>query len=120
MIIMGLDQWLNKNGENVITWRKCNQIHGYFNKLFNGIDNLSEETVTIENIKELHSLCEKVLNEHNEESSKMFLPVMKGCFFGCYEYNDYYYEDVEWTRERLGELINNHCSGDYYTYQAWW
>ena len=115
---MGLDQWLSKNGNVEISWRKCNQIHCYFDKLIGGIENLEDYSVSIHDLKELRELCEKVIVNHNEEISDELLPTMVGCFFGRQAYDEYYYQDVEWTKTELDNLILNHTDGDYYSYQA--
>ena len=117
---MGLDQWLNKNGDVVITWRKCNQIHKYFDTVCSGVDNLEECPVTLNDLKHLRETCKKVLDAKSEKVSRQLLPHTMGCFFGSYDYDKWYYEELEWTMDRLDDIISKHTDGDYYTYCAWW
>ena len=117
---MGLDQWLIKNGDVAITWRKCNQIQKYFDTICGGVDNLEEYPVTIQDLKHLRETCKKVVDAHNEKTSRKLLPHMMGCFFGDYSYDKYYYEQLEWTIDQLDYLIKNHTDEDYYSYESWW
>ena len=116
---MGLDQWLIKNGDIFITWRKANMIHGYFDKLYN-VENLEEYPVSLEDLQELKKRILEVLSNRKESVSNELLPVTRGCFFGSYLYDDYYYDELEWTLKELDRLFDSHCDDDYYSYEAWW
>ena len=117
---MGLDQWLSKNGDEVIYWRKANQIHKYFDTLCDGVENLETYEVTIIDLKNLRNLCKKVVDAHNEKTSRKLLPRMMGCFFGDYNYDTIYYKELERTIGQLDYLIEIHNENDYYDYKAWW
>lgn len=118
---MGLDQWLCKRPtiteeDEMIYWRKCNQIHGWFDRKVGGIENCEEYDVTYNDLKELQDTCKKVLDNH--ELAEELLPVMRGAFFGCYEYNDNYFEDLKYTIEQLDTFLTN--NDDEFYYHAWW
>lgn len=120
---MGLDQYLfvvDEFGESseVAYWRKCNQIHGFFDRLCGGVENCERYYIDFSDLIRLRDLCEEVISHPNIAEKE--LPVMMGCFFGGYEYNNYYFDDLKNTVGKLNNVINNHCDGDEYYYYAWW
>lgn len=122
---MGLDQYLeleNENGENkeLIYWRKANQIHGWFDRFFGGVENCEEYNVTIDTLKLLKADCEKVLND--EVASEQVLPIMKGSFFGNYEYDELYFQKLKYTVDKINEILYSDMIkiDDEMYYFAWW
>lgn len=128
---MGLDQWIFKktpnfdynsnemrNDEIVIYWRKCNQIHGYFDRLKGGIDDVSEDDITLDDIIDLRDTCQKVLDNHNLASE--LLPVTTGFFFGSDEYDEFYFQDLEQTVKTLNNFLEEDHTGEEFYYHAWW
>jgi hypothetical protein len=122
---MGLDQFILIDSESeeyeyhiVISWRKRNQIHGYFDRLFDEVENCEAYPVSIEQLEKLIDTCRKVLENH--DLAEELLPVTGGIFFGNYEYNDLYFNQVEETMENLENLIKIHDGKTQYYYYAWW
>ena len=120
---MGLDQYLIKFDENgvdseAIYWRKCNQIHGFFDNLVGGVENCEYYDIELENLYELKRICEEVIKRPN--SAEIELPTQMGFFFGGYEYDEYYFEQIKYTLDKLHELFKNHNENDTYRYYAWW
>ena len=132
---MGLDQWVFKripenekynddgeliecDDESLIYWRKCNQIHSWFDRVCEGVDNCGHHQITVDDLKNLREDCVKVLNDHS--LAKELFPVMRGCFFGSYDYDEYYFEDLEWTKNKLDELLNEDLENEELYYFAWW
>ena len=102
-------------------WRKANQIHNWFvENVQGGVDDCKEYHVSQEKLKELVTLCKKVLLEksvlQNKELAKELIPTTSGFFFGSTEYDDYYFEELQDTINALENLDPN-C--DYY-YRASW
>ena len=107
--------------EQVMYWRKANQIHNWFvENVQGGVDDCKEYHVSQEKLKELVTLCKKVLLEksvlQNKELAKELIPTTSGFFFGSTEYDDYYFEELQDTINALENLDPN-C--DYY-YRASW
>lgn len=101
-----------------IYWRKANQIHRWFvENVQDGIDNCAIYYVSGESLYELKELCEKVLE--NKELANELLPIGRGFFFGSVEYDEWYFADLEYTVEKLDELLKNE-DYDYYKYQSSW
>ena len=122
---MGLDQYILKKSESeeyeydvVIAWRKRNQIHGYFDRLFDEVENCEAYPISIEQLEKLVDTCKTVLENH--DSAEDLLPVRGGIFFGNYEYNDFYFNQVGETMEDLKNLIKSHDGKTQYYYYAWW
>ena len=130
---MGLDQWIFRKEDDdvdmegniievhdieMLYWRKANQIHGWFERLF-GVENCEEYPVTIEQIKELRDTCQKVLDNHS--LAEELLPVTYGCFFGSYEYDNWYFNQLEKTVKDIDKFLElDHDESDEFYYYAWW
>jgi len=104
--------------EEVMYWRKVNAVHAWFvENAQDGIDECQESRVTIEQLDELATICEKVVRDKNPE----LLPSQGGFFFGSTDYDEYYYQEIEETAEVLREEIrNNQEKYPEYFYQASW
>ena len=99
-------------------WRKANQIHGWFVKnVQDGEDNCKSHEVSRDDLEKLKSVCEQVLK--NKEEAPNLLPVRKGFFFGSYDYDEWYFKDIEHTIkiiDRALALPNNW----YFEYDSSW
>ncbi len=103
----------------IMDWRKCNQIHKWFvDNVQNGNDDCGSYYVRQTQLKELLSTIKKVLK--NKKLAKELLPTQSGFFYGDTEYDEYYWKDLELTKEKLiVELITNKVKGqnDLYEYE---
>ncbi|UJS29034.1 hypothetical protein L2Z53_11880 (plasmid) [Macrococcoides canis] len=131
---MGLDMFLEyiddgdvnvkTNSESslneAVYWRKSNMIHNWFeqNVAEGDIEPYTNYEVTIEQIKELKRLLEKVIKKP-EDASKL-LPTLAGFFFGNTEYNTIYFMHIKYSIEELETVINNHKNNRNYFYSASW
>lgn len=107
-------------------WSKCNAIHRWFvENVQNGIDDSTWHRVSLNQLKELKSVCEEVL-KHSElpnsttlcddkyyeqtilDSSvaERLLPTMDGPFFGSTEYDGYYIESLKETIKCIEKVIH--------------
>lgn len=108
---------------DVIYWRKANMIHRWFvENVQDGKDDCGEYYIDIEQLQKLHALCKEALE--NKDTNK--LPTQPGFFFGNTEYNDYYWEDVQYTYDQLSELFVEDAEAekksiyyDYYYGSSW-
>ncbi len=133
--------------EEAMYWRKANAVHQWFvTNVQNGQDNCGHYYVSTEKLEELASLCErivkattliegKVKNGSNQdgpiiedgkimdyESAKLaseLLPTTSGFFFGSTDYNEWYFDDVKETAEKLRALLNEGDGGSYYYHSSW-
>lgn len=106
---MGLDMGLQRvKKEEVYYWRKANAIRGYFASL-PGFNDNGETWVTQEELKELLALCKEALEykgtANEVEMANEILPPTEGFFFGGTKIDNWYWEDVEGTKEMLEDLI---------------
>lgn len=111
----------------VMYWRKANAIHNWFIETrADGEDNCQPIWVNSEHLEELLDLCNKALSDR--ESAAEYLPTEGGFFFGGTEYDEYYFQHLEYTQERLTELIplmkrkndKGFAENDSAVYQASW
>ena len=110
--------------EEAAYWRKANQIHRWFvENVQEGVDDCKEYYVSFEQLEKLLSICETVLAAKNDTLSASLLPPQQGFFFGSYEFDDWYYENVSNTIDQLKECIINATvdsgSKDYYYSSSW-
>ena len=123
---MGLDQYLYKRGKEkdveVIYWRKANFVHRYFTKDWEErgfeSDDVTEFPVSKADLEELLELCEVVLED--KKLAPFTLPTMSGFFFGSTEYGSWYFDDVQYTRDEVLELLDNINDDDEFYYFAWY
>lgn len=108
--------------EEVMYWRKSNQIHQWFvENCQNGVDDCSEYYVSGDDLKKLYNMCKEVMEFNSEKTPQDILPTTSGFFFGDTEYNEFYYEDIKETIKFLEEEMNSdgNINGDYYYQSSW-
>ena len=103
----------------VAYWRKANQIHKWFvDHVQNGKDDCGDYYVSREQLQLLLDTCKIVLID-KEEASQL-LPVQEGFFFGSYEYNEYYFGDLQDTIDQIERILNEYPEDWYFKYQSSW
>lgn len=106
---------------NVAYWRKANQIHNWFvREVQNGEDDCGSYYVSREQLGSLVGLCKQVLAEKDSATSK--LPTSAGFFFGSYDYDERYVEQLEDTVKQVESILNNPVFDKTWNfeYQASW
>ena len=81
-------------------WRKANAVHGWFVEQIGGdVDDCREMYVSREQLKILRNAAQKVLFADNmeAEAERQGLTTTKGFFFGSYDYDEWYVEDLKRT-----------------------
>jgi len=110
---------LKELGCRAAYWRKSNQIHGWFvDNVQDGEDDCKSYYVSRENLQELVDLCRKVLA--NRELAAELLPPNEGFFFGGYQYDDYYFDDLQRTADELTALLEAVDDSWSFEYQSSW
>lgn len=101
-------------------WRKANAIHDWFVKnVQDGEDNCAAYYVSKEKLKELVDLCKEVLAKKGR--ARELLPTSSGFFFGSTDYDDYYFEDLQNTVDRLEKLLTDESFKNFeFEYQSSW
>jgi len=85
-------------------WRKANAIHKWFvEHCADGVDNCQDIYVSVQKAKDLLNACNEVIADHSLAKSE--LPTQDGFFFGSTKYDEYYYEDIVYTKEILEKVI---------------
>lgn len=104
----------------VAYWRKANAVHKWFCDLDGGKDECQRIYVSREKLAELRDLAKSILLQPAIASEK--LPTQQGFFFGSYDYDEWYMEEMKNTVSQLDEILNDLPEGswtDFY-YQASW
>ena len=84
-------------------WRKCNQIHGWFvENVQRGEDNCGEYYVSTNKLQELLDLVNTALKTRDPN----LLPPTPGFFFGSYDIDEYYWNDLKYTKAELERVLS--------------
>ena len=98
-------------------WRKSNQIHKWFvDNVQKGTDDCGNYDVSREQIEELRQLILKVLDTKNAT----LLPPQEGFFFGSKTVDDYYWQDLRDTEEKLGKVLEDLTDNWSFEYHSSW
>lgn len=112
----GLDKFVNDEsvsiyganiGVTAVYWRKANQIHNWFvQNVQDGEDECREFYVGLDKLKQLVADCADVLlHKGDHVYCDSVLPTGAGFFFGSTEYDEWYFDEVEYTYNRLSTII---------------
>ena len=101
-------------------WRKANAVHNWFvQKCQEGVDECQKTWISTDNLKELLDTVNKVLAD--KQLAQELLPSASGFFFGSTEYDEWYFQDLEDTREFCESALALRESGDWdIYYQSSW
>jgi hypothetical protein len=108
--------------EEVGYWRKANHIHKWFvDNVQNGDDDCKEYYVEKEQLQELLGIVTSILND--KKLANRLLPTQSGFFFGGTDYDNYYFEDLQNTKEILenvlSEVEEEGTFADFYYRSSW-
>lgn len=105
---------------SVAYWRKANQVHAWFvSNCADGVDDCRQMYVTREQLTELLELCRQV-KEGGQEVAEELLPPQQGFFFGSYDIDEWYWQDIDNTIEQLAEVLADTPEDWDFIYQASW
>jgi len=101
---MGLDIYFTKkSAEEIGYFRKVNFLVKFFEDRGFDTPNQTPLKITKEDAEELLHRCDKVLSDRS--LAEILLPTMSGFFFGCTDYDEYYFEDVQEVRDYLKNTL---------------
>jgi len=103
---------------SVAYWRKANQIHKWFvDNCQNGLDECQRVYVDREQLVDLRDLCIRALEDRDAE----LLPPTPGFFFGGNEIDEWYWKDLEHTRDVINEALKSdlYKSCSFYYQSSW-
>jgi len=103
-------------------WRKANAIHGWFvNECGGGVDECQSIYVPREKLVELRDLCKSALKQPAMAGD--ILPPTSGFFFGTYEIDEWYMEDLKYTIQMLDHVLSTVPDSGWdweFVYRASW
>ena len=110
---------INYVEEEVMYWRKANQIHNWFVKnIQDGQDDCREYYVSKEDLQALLEDCYAVHDDPIDAPE--VLPVSSGFFYGSDQYDDYYFTQINNTIESLESILQEWDDQSDYYYQSSW
>ena len=98
-------------------WRKANMIHAWFvENVQNGIDDCGDYYVSQAKLKELYDSVVLALAKRDPS----YFPPQAGFFFGSYEYDEYYFSDIQDTIDQLESVLKDIPAGWELRYHSSW
>lgn len=98
-------------------WRKANQIHRWFvDNVQDGEDNCGSYYVSRDDLEELRSACLEVITDPDKAMD--LLPPQEGFFFGGYEVDEWYFQQLLDTVDILNRCLSSKFSS--FEYQSSW
>lgn len=124
---LGAERFENKEYPSITVkvkvgyWRKANQIHQWFvDNVQEGEDDCKQYYVSRDQLQELLSVCREVLTSKDEEVAKDLLPPSVGFFFGSYEIDEWYWQQIDDTIEQLERVMSEvPADWDFYYDSSW-
>jgi len=116
------DAKVNVVEAEVAYWRKANAIHDWFVKnVQDGKDECQETYLEKADLARLLAVVNEVLQDTSK--APKLLPTANGFFFGSTEYNEWYFRDLEYTKETIGKLVEkwdtDYKNWDFYYQSSW-
>lgn len=106
----------------LIYWRKANAIHRYFCSIGKEIEKHLIYEISKDQLLELVDFIKLILNSRDSEGdifAKLIIPVQDGPFFGSIEYDEYYYSDLEYTKEKIENVLKSSDKDSFIYYASW-
>lgn len=101
-------------------WRKANAIHGWFvENVQSGTDECQRSYVSRDKLNDLLHLCYNEVESRGTKDAGSHLPPTPGFFFGSYEINEWYYQDITDTIKILEDALMLDDEWSFH-YQASW
>ena len=110
----------------VAYWRKANAIHGYFvNEHGGGVDECQSIYVSKQDLENLRWSCNNVLMapagiKMEDVASQYNLSPTPGFFFGSYDLDEYYMEDLKITITQIDSVLGTSGEWSDFIYRASW
>lgn len=100
-------------------WRKANAIHKWFvDNVQGGEDECKDTYVGREDIAKLLNAVETVLADKSR--AEELLPTQSGFFFGDTSYDEYYFRNLDDTREIMRAALDDKMKKwDFYYHSSW-
>ena len=137
---MGLDMYIqDKNGSEYVYWRKANAINGWFDRVLDGVENVTSYEINKEILEALLSDCKRVLEllkdakkiydedddnfyTYSSVPSEVFeiMPPMIGFFFGDYDIDEWYEDSINATIRQIEPLLEFHDFNEEPLYYYIW
>ena len=116
---MGLDMYFTPISLNDGMYlRKANAIHHYIvDTHADGVDDCQVIALDSDDLKALHDRVKAVLSDRS--LAPELLPTSPGFFFGSLEYDDWYFDQLEYFDREMSALMRR-GDWDYIQYRASW
>lgn len=106
---------------DIAYWRKANAIHNWFvRNVQGGRDECQRSYVSRDDLEALESLCIQLLESKDADLAEELLPTSLGFFFGSPEYDEFYWDNLEYTLDMIKKALHLEGLGFDIFYQSSW
>ena len=112
---------VRETSEEVMYWRKANQIRSWIvnNTIYEDNWNCEEVELTKETLEKLKADCETVMDDHSK--ARTLFPTSNGFFFGSTDYDEWYFNKLETTAKEIGHILKDtDFENEIIYYTEWW
>jgi len=114
---MGLDISITTKKHD-IDFRKHNYLFRWVENRIGEIENCKHYKLKKSDIEELLNSVNEVLADHSK--AQELLPTQSGFFFGSTEYDEWYFNDLEYAQQELTAMLADWVGNEKATFWAWW
>ena len=112
---------VDKSREEVMYWRKANQVREWFVRNAGLEVNSDCEVIEIseDQLEQLYDDCNKVIK--NPKLASEVMPTSNGFFFGSTEYNERYFDQLKETMDSIQRIFDTtDFDTEVIEYTEWW
>ena len=112
---------VDKSREEVMYWRKANQVREWFVRNAGLEVNSDCEVIEIseDQLEQLYDDCNKVIK--NPKLASEVMPTSSGFFFGSTEYNERYFDQLKETMDSIQRIFDTtDFDTEVIEYTEWW
>ena len=115
------NELVKETSEEVMYWRKANQIRSWIvnNTIYEDDWNCEEVELTKETLEKLKADCETVMDDPSK--ARKIFPTSAKFFFGSTDYDEWYFNELETTAKEIEIILKEtDFENEIIYYTEWW
>lgn len=100
-------------------FRKCNWLMPFVeNAIGHEVENCEDYELSKETMRDLLDRIDKVLADH--DLAEKLLPTQGGSFYGSTQYGEWYFKNLQYTKDQLEDDVKSMDDDETATFWSWW
>ena len=115
------NELVKETSEEVMYWRKANQIRSWIvnNTIYEDDWNCERVELTKETLEKLKADCETVMDDPSK--ARKIFPTSAKFFFGSTDYDEWYFNELETTAKEIETILKEtDFENEIIYYTEWW